>query len=90
MNKRSLVSIDDFSTEEILHILDLAADFAKDPTSNVLDGKVIASLFFEPSTRTRLSFESAISRLGGKIIGFADAAISSVSKGETLNDTIKV
>jgi aspartate carbamoyltransferase catalytic subunit len=90
MNKRSLVSIDDFSTEEILRILDLAEEFEKQPTSNILDGKVFATLFFEPSTRTRLSFESAISRLGGKIMGFADAAISSVSKGETLNDTIRV
>jgi aspartate carbamoyltransferase catalytic subunit len=90
MDKRSLVSIDDFSTEEILRILDLAAEFEQNPTSDLLAGKVIATLFFEPSTRTRLSFESAISRLGGKIIGFADASISSVSKGETLNDTIRV
>jgi aspartate carbamoyltransferase catalytic subunit len=90
MNKRSLVSIDDFSTEEILRILDLATEFEIQPNSNILEGKVFATLFFEPSTRTRLSFESAISRLGGKILGFADAAISSVSKGETLNDTIRV
>jgi aspartate carbamoyltransferase catalytic subunit len=90
MDKRSLVSIDDFSTEEILRILDLAAEFEQNPTSDLLAGKVIATLFFEPSTRTRLSFESAISRLGGKIVGFADASISSVSKGETLNDTIRV
>lgn len=89
MNTKSLVSIDDFSTEEILKILDLAAEFEKNPSSNLLEGKVIATLFFEPSTRTRLSFESAISRLGGKIIGFSDAANSSVSKGESLNDTIR-
>lgn len=89
MKKKSLVSIDDFSTEEILKILDLAAEFEKNPSSNLLEGKVIATLFFEPSTRTRLSFESAISRLGGRIIGFSDAANSSVSKGETLNDTIR-
>lgn len=89
MKNRSLVSIDDFSTEEILRILDLAAEFEKHPTSNLLEGKVIATLFFEPSTRTRLSFESAISRLGGKIVGFSDASSSSVSKGETLNDTIR-
>lgn len=89
MKNRSLVSIDDFSTEEILKILDLAAEFEKNPSSNLLEGKVIATLFFEPSTRTRLSFESAISRLGGKIIGFSDASSSSVSKGETLNDTIR-
>ena len=61
----------------------------KQPTSKLLEGKVIATLFFEPSTRTRLSFESAINRLGGKIVGFSDASNSSVSKGETLNDTIR-
>lgn len=89
MKNRSFVSIDDFSTEEILKILDLTVEFEKEPTSKLLEGKVIATLFFEPSTRTRLSFESAINRLGGKIIGFSDATNSSVSKGETLNDTIR-
>src|SRR5665647_2686993 len=90
MKNRSLVSIDDFSTEEILRILDLTEEFEKEPTKKLLEGKVIATLFFEPSTRTRLSFESAISRLGGKIIGFSDSSSSSVSKGETLNDTIRM
>jgi aspartate carbamoyltransferase catalytic subunit len=89
MKNKSLVSIDDFSTDEILKILDLAEEFEKNPTSRCLEGKVIATLFFEPSTRTRLSFESAISRLGGKIVGFSDASSSSVTKGETLNDTIR-
>jgi aspartate carbamoyltransferase catalytic subunit len=89
MKKRSLVSIDDFSTEEIIRLLDMAEEFEKEPTQNLLQGKVVSTLFFEPSTRTRLSFESAISRLGGKIIGFTDASSSSVSKGETLNDTIR-
>lgn len=89
MKNRSLVSIDDFTTEEIIRILDLAADFEKNPSQQLLQDKVIASLFFEPSTRTRLSFESAISRLGGKIIGFTDSSSSSVTKGESLNDTIK-
>lgn len=89
MKNRSLVSIDDFTTEEIGRILDLAAEFEKNPSQDLLKDKVIASLFFEPSTRTRLSFESAISRLGGKIIGFTDSSSSSVSKGETLNDTIR-
>jgi aspartate carbamoyltransferase catalytic subunit len=89
MKNRSLVSIDDFSTEEILKILQLAAEFEKEPTQKLLDGKVIATLFFEPSTRTRLSFESAISRLGGKIVGFSDSSSTSVSKGETLYDTIR-
>jgi aspartate carbamoyltransferase catalytic subunit len=72
-----------------LRILKLAAEFEKNPIQNILKGKVIATLFFEPSTRTRLSFESAVNRLGGKIIGFTDASSSSVSKGETLKDTIK-
>ncbi len=90
MKNRSLVSIDDFSTNEILNILDLAGDFEKQPVRKLLEGKVIATLFFEPSTRTRLSFESAINRLGGKIVGFSDASSSSVSKGETLHDTIKM
>jgi len=89
MKNRSLVSIDDFTTKEILKILDLTEEFEKVPTQRLLEGKVVATLFFEPSTRTRLSFESAINRLGGKIIGFSDAANSSVSKGETLNDTIR-
>jgi aspartate carbamoyltransferase catalytic subunit len=90
MKNRSLVSIDDFSTREIIDTLDLAEKFEKQPVQNLLDGKVIATLFFEPSTRTRLSFESAISKLGGKIVGFAESGISSVSKGETLHDTIKM
>lgn len=89
MKKRSLVSIDDLSTDEIIRLLDMATEFEKEPIQNLLEGKVVSTLFFEPSTRTRLSFESAISRLGGKIIGFTDAASSSVSKGESLNDTIR-
>jgi aspartate carbamoyltransferase catalytic subunit len=89
MKKRSLVSIDDFSTDDILKILKLAEEFENEPTQKLLEGKVIATLFFEPSTRTRLSFESAISRLGGKIVGFTDSSSTSVSKGETLNDTIR-
>jgi len=89
MKKRSLVSIDDLTTDEIIMLLDRAVEFEKEPLQNLLEGKVVSTLFFEPSTRTRLSFESAISRLGGKIIGFTDAASSSVSKGESLNDTIR-
>jgi aspartate carbamoyltransferase catalytic subunit len=90
MKNRSLVSIDDLTTEEAIKILDDAAEFEKNPVQKLLEGKVIATLFFEPSTRTRLSFESAINRLGGKIVGFSDAGVSSVSKGETLHDTIKM
>lgn len=90
MNKRSLVSIEDYTKEEILQVLQLAAEFEKNPNRRLLDGKVVASLFFEPSTRTRLSFETAINRLGGRIVGFSDSSSSSVTKGETLKDTIKM
>lgn len=89
MKNKSLVSINDYSKEEQLAILDLASHFEKNPTQKILEDYVIATLFFEPSTRTRLSFESAVSRLGGKIIGFSDASSSSVKKGESLKDTIK-
>jgi len=90
MKNRSLVSIADFSKKEIIEILDRAEEFEKQPVRKLLEGKVIATLFFEPSTRTRLSFESAINKLGGKIVGFSDSTNSSVTKGETLHDTIKM
>ncbi len=90
MDKKSLISIRDFSREEILHILETAREFEQNKVQNFLEGKVIASLFFEPSTRTRLSFETAINRLGAKVIGFSDASNTSQSKGETLKDTIKM
>lgn len=88
MKNRSLVSINDYSPAEILEILNLAAEFEKNPGQALLTGYVVATLFFEPSTRTRLSFESAINRLGGRVIGFSDSSSSSVSKGESLKDTI--
>uniref|UniRef100_UPI003216BBAB aspartate carbamoyltransferase n=1 Tax=uncultured Draconibacterium sp. TaxID=1573823 RepID=UPI003216BBAB len=88
--KKDLISITDFTKEEYLRIMELAADFEKNPNQELLKGKVVASLFFEPSTRTRLSFETAISRLGGRIVGFADPDSSSATKGETLHDTIKM
>ena len=90
MNKKDLISITDYSKEEYLRIMELAADFEKEPNQKLLEGKVVASLFFEPSTRTRLSFETAINRMGGRIVGFTDAGSSSVTKGETLHDTIKM
>lgn len=90
MANRSLVSISDYSKEKILQILDKAADFEKNPNRKTLDGKVVATLFFEPSTRTRLSFETAVNRLGGRVIGFADKSTTSGTKGETLKDTIKM
>ncbi len=89
MKNKSLVSISDYTKEEQLKILDIAEEFEKKPKQKILENHVIASLFFEPSTRTRLSFESAVSMLGGKVIGFADASSSSVKKGESLKDTIK-
>lgn len=90
MNSKSLVSITDYSKDKILKILDAAADFEANPNRDLLKGKVVATLFFEPSTRTRLSFETAINRLGGRVIGFSDAANTSTSKGETLHDTIRM
>ena len=88
MKNRSLISINDFSKEEQIQILDLAETFEANPTQPLLDGKVVATLFFEPSTRTRLSFETAVNRLGGRIIGFSDTSSTSVQKGESLKDTI--
>ncbi len=89
MKNKSLVSINDYSREDYLQILELAAEFEKEPVQDILRDYVIATLFFEPSTRTRLSFESAINRLGGKTLGFSDSATSSATKGESLRDTIK-
>ncbi|MDE6416414.1 MAG: aspartate carbamoyltransferase [Duncaniella sp.] len=90
MNTKSLVSISDIGREEILSLLDKARKFEENPNRRLLEGRVVATLFFEPSTRTRLSFETAVNRLGGRVIGFSDAATSSSSKGETLKDTIKM
>lgn len=90
MNSKSLVSIDDISRDEILELIEKAKYFEANPNLKVLDGKVVATLFFEPSTRTRLSFETAVNRLGGRVIGFSDASTSSSAKGETLKDTIKM
>jgi aspartate carbamoyltransferase catalytic subunit len=84
----SLVSITDFSKQDILDIVERASFFEKNLNQNLLDGKVVATLFFEPSTRTRLSFETAVNRLGGRVIGFSDTNNTSISKGETLKDTI--
>lgn len=85
---KHLVSITDFTKEEILEVLKLSEEFERNPNQSMLQGKVVASIFFEPSTRTRLSFETAVSRMGGKIIGFSDATNTSVAKGETLKDSI--
>ena len=90
MQNRSLVSITDYHREDYLEILGRAAEFEINPTQNLLSDTLVATLFFEPSTRTRMSFETAVHRLGGEIIGFSDAGSTSVSKGETLKDTIKM
>jgi len=88
MKNKSLVSINDFTREEHIRILDLAHAFEKRPNQRILEDYVVATLFFEPSTRTRLSFESAATRLGARVIGFSDSTSSSVTKGESLRDTI--
>ena len=88
MLRRNFVTIADLSRDKILYMIDLASEFEKHPNRELLKGKVVATLFYEPSTRTRLSFETAANRLGARVIGFSDAKASSVSKGETLKDTI--
>ena len=88
MENRSLVTIAEHSKEKILYLLEMAKEFEQKPNRKILDGKVVATLFFEPSTRTRLSFETAANRLGARVIGFTDPKATSSSKGETLKDTI--
>ena len=88
LKNKSLVSINDFTPGEIESVLQTAVRFESEHPGNLFSGRVIGALFFEPSTRTRLSFESAVKRLGGRIIGFAEAGSSSVTKGESLKDTI--
>ena len=89
---RHLMSPLDFSVEEVEKVLDLASDIEKNPAkyAHACDGKVLATLFYEPSTRTRLSFESAMIHLGGQVLGFSSAASSSASKGESVSDTIRM
>ena len=88
---RNLIQPEDFSVEEIDQILSLSQNIIENPSkySRVCEGKLLATLFYEPSTRTRLSFEAAMNRLGGSVIGFSEPNSSSVSKGESLGDTIK-
>ncbi len=89
---RHLISPLDFTTEELDRLFDLAADIEHAPSkyAHICEGKILATCFYEPSTRTRLSFESAMIRLGGKVIGFSDANSSSAAKGESVSDTIRV
>lgn len=88
MEKHDFVTIADLSREEILYLISMAQEFEKYPNRELLKGRVVATLFFEPSTRTRLSFETAANRLGARVIGFTDAKVTSATKGETLKDTI--
>ena len=90
MENRSLVTIAEHSKEKILYMLEMAKEFEAKPNRHLLDEKVVATLFFEPSTRTRLSFETAANHLGARVIGFSDPKATSSSKGETLKDTIKM
>jgi len=88
---RDIISMRDFGREELDFVLKTATDMVplEQRGSDLLKGKILASLFFEPSTRTRLSFEASMCRLGGSVIGFAEPKVSSVAKGETLADTIR-
>lgn len=88
MEKHNFVTIADLSRDEIMHLIEMAQEFEKHPNRELLKGKVVATLFFEPSTRTQLSFQTAANRLGARVIGFSDAKTSSTTKGETLKDTI--
>ena len=88
--QQSIISIADLSPDQLLLLLNTAIELKHNPRPDLLEGKLIASCFFEPSTRTRLSFETAVMRLGGKVIGFADGANTSAKKGETLADTARI
>ncbi len=89
---RHLMSPLDFTTEELDKLFDLAEDISANPKkyAHACDGKIMATCFYEPSTRTRLSFESAMIRLGGQVLGFSDGSNSSAAKGESVSDTIRV
>lgn len=87
---RNIISISDFDHGDILAILRTAERMTREPRANLLAGKLMATLFFEPSTRTRLSFEAAMNTTGGKVIGFSDAGSTSAKKGESLSDTIRM
>jgi aspartate carbamoyltransferase catalytic subunit len=88
MESHDFVTIADLTKEKILYLIRMAEEFEKHPNREILKGKVVATLFFEPSTRTRLSFETAANRLGARVIGFTDPKVTSSTKGETLKDTI--
>src|SRR3990167_5806786 len=87
---KDIISMHDLSKQEIIHILKTAECMEKKKYHDLLKGKMLATLFFEPSTRTKLSFQSSMKQLGGSTIGFSDAQTSSTIKGETLHDTIRM
>jgi aspartate carbamoyltransferase catalytic subunit len=87
---RDIISVRDFTRKDIECVLDTAEGLKSKPEPELLNGKVLGTLFFEPSTRTRLSFETAMQRLGGRVVGFSDASTTSTTKGETLKDTIRI
>lgn len=87
---RSVITLANLSKEKIMYLIRMSAEFERHPNRKILEGKVVATLFFEPSTRTRLSFETAANRLGARVIGFTDPKVTSSTKGETLHDTIKM
>ena len=90
IENKDIISILDFTKEEILYILDMSARLEKEDYPDILKGKILANLFFEPSTRTRLSFETAMKRLGGEVIGFDELGTTSTVKGESLRDSVKI
>ena len=90
LKSKDIISILDFTKEEILYILDLSKRMEKEGGSDILKGKVLANLFFEPSTRTRLSFETAMKRLGGEVVGFDELGTTSTVKGESLRDSVRI
>src|SRR3989344_5077289 len=87
---RDVISINDFSKQDLLHVLKVAKELEKKPNDGLLKGKIMAALFYEPSTRTRLSFITSMEQLGGRVIGFASGKVTSFTKGETIWDTMKM
>ena len=90
LKSKDIISILDVTKEEILYILDISKRMEEEGSSEILKGKVLANLFFEPSTRTRLSFETAMKRLGGQVVGFDELGTTSTVKGESLRDSVKI
>ena len=90
LKDKDIISILDFTKEEILYILEISARMETEACPDILKGKILANLFFEPSTRTRLSFEAAMKRLGGQVIGFDELGTTSTVKGESLRDSVKI